>query len=77
MHERIKEHDRDICLSHTQTSAVSEHANATGHYPLWDKVTFIDRYPHWYTRRVKEAIHIGLHPNIINKNNARGSGVNK
>ena len=31
MHERIKEHDKDIRLSRTQTSAVSEHANKTGH----------------------------------------------
>ena len=34
---------------------------------IWDKVTFIDRDPHWYTRRVKEAIHIRLHPNNINR----------
>ena len=27
MHERIKEHDRDIRLASTQTSAISEHAN--------------------------------------------------
>ena len=46
MHERIKEHDRDIPLARTETSAVSEHANETGHYPLWDKVKFIDRHPH-------------------------------
>ena len=32
---------------------------------------FIDRDPHWYTRRVKEAIHIRLHPNNIN----RDSGI--
>ena len=31
----------------------------------------IDRDPHWYTRRVKEAIHIRLHPNNIN----RDSGI--
>ena len=71
MRERIKEHDRDIRLARTQTSAVSEHANETGHAPLWDKVKFIDRDPHWYTRRVKEAIHIRLHPNNIN----RDSGI--
>ena len=35
------------------------------------KVKFIDRDPHWYTRRVKEAIHIRLHPNNIN----RDSGI--
>jgi len=65
--DRIKEHDRDIPLVHTHTSAVSEHAHNTGHYPLWDEVQFIDRNLHWYTRRVKEAIHIRLHPHNINR----------
>ena len=69
MHERIKEHDRDIRLARTQSSAVSEHSNATGHYPLWDEVKFIDRDPHWYTHRAKEAIHISLHPDNINRDN--------
>ena len=58
-------------LSETHTSAVSEHAYKTGHYPLWDDVQFIDRELHWYSRRVKEAIHIRLHPNNIN----RDSGI--
>ena len=66
MHERIKENERDIQLSRTQTSAVSEHANKTGNYLLWDEVKFIDRDPHWYSRRVKEAILLRLHPNNIN-----------
>ena len=35
--------------SRIQHSAVSEHANNTGHYPLWDEVKFIDRDPHWYS----------------------------
>ena len=38
IHEWIKEHDRDIRLPRIQSSAVSEHSNATGHYPLWDEV---------------------------------------
>ena len=71
MRDRIKEHDRDIRLARTQTSAVSEYANETGHLPVWKEVKFIDRDPHWYTRRVKEAIHIRLHPNNIN----RDSGI--
>ena len=66
MQDRIKEHDRDIQLARTQTSAVSDHANETGHLPIWKEVKFIDRDPYWYTRRVKEAIHIRLHPNNIN-----------
>mgnify|MGYP000580325018 CR=1 FL=1 len=61
MRERIKEHDRDIPFARTLTSAVSEHANETGHIPIWSKVKFIDRDPHWYTRKVKEAMHIRLH----------------
>ena len=43
--------------------------NKTGHYPLWDEVKFIDRDPHWYSRTVKEATHIRLHPNNINRDN--------
>ena len=34
MQDRLKEHDRDIRLARTQTSAVSEHANETGHLPI-------------------------------------------
>ena len=45
---------------------LSTDAHNTGHYLLWDEVKFIDRDPHWYTLRVKEAIHIRLHPNNIN-----------
>ena len=69
MQERIKEHDRDIRPARTQTSAVSGHANKTGHHPLWNEVKFIDRDSHWYTRRVKEAILIRLHPDNINRDN--------
>ena len=42
MQDRIKEHDRDIRLARTETSAVLEHANNTGHKPLWNEVKFID-----------------------------------
>ena len=58
---------RLVRLARTQTSAVSEPAHNTGHYPLWNEVKFIDQDPHCYTRRVKEAIHIALHPKNINR----------
>ena len=64
MNDRMKEHDRDIRLARTQTSAVSEQANEMGHLPIWKEVKLIDHDPHWYTRR---AIHIRLHPNNINR----------
>ena len=71
MQNRIKEHDRDIRLARIETSTVSEHTHDTGHKPLWNEVKFIDRDPYYYTCRVKEAIHIRLHPNNIN----RDSGI--
>ena len=45
MQERMKEHDRDIRLARTQNSAVSEHANGTGHKPLWNetKLPLVDK----------------------------------
>ena len=55
MRERIQEHDRDIRFARTETSAVSERPKETGHISIWSKVKFIDRDPHWYTRRVKET----------------------
>ena len=58
MQKRIKEHNS---FTHTQTSAVLEHAHETSHYLIWDEVKFIDWDPHKYTSRVKEAIHIKLH----------------
>ena len=46
MHERIKEHDRDIRLARNQTFAVSEHANKTWYFPIWNEVKFTDHDPH-------------------------------
>ena len=47
------------------------HANKTWHYPLWEEVKFIDRYPHCYSRRVKKVTRTRLHHNNIN----RDSGI--
>ena len=71
MQDRIKEHDRDIRLARTETSAVSEHGHNTGHKSLCNEVKFFDRDPYYYTRRVKEAFHIRLPPFNVN----RDSGI--
>ena len=63
--------DRSTIKARTETSAVSEHAHSTGHKPLWKEVKFIDRDPYYYTRRLKEAIYMRLHPDNIN----RDSGI--
>ena len=47
MQERTKEHDRDIRLARTQTSAVSEHANETGHLPIFNRDSGIEIRQAW------------------------------
>ena len=64
MHEQIEENGRDvrdIRLSRTQTSTVSEHTNKIRHHPQWNGIRVSDRDLNWYSRRVKEAILIRLH----------------
>ena len=63
LQERIKEHDRDI----RPYPDLRRFWTRDRHYPIWNEVKFIDRYPHLYTGRVKEAIHVRLDPNNINK----------
>nr|XP_054766797.1 uncharacterized protein LOC129273954 [Lytechinus pictus] len=69
--ERMKEHRRDVRLRRTDSSAVAEHAWDSDHPPNWDEVSCIASDKHWYTRRIKEAIQIRLHPSNIN----RDSGI--
>ena len=71
MQDRIKEHGWDIQLAYTQTSAISEHAQNTGHKLLWNEVDVVNcDSPNWYTGRVKETVHIGLQPNNSNWDSA-------
>ena len=56
MQDRVKEHDRDIRLAPTKTSAVSEHAHNTANKPLWDEVNFIDRDAYYYTQGSKRQL---------------------
>jgi len=72
MKERIKEHDRDIRLARTQTSAVSDRPTKLGAFSFGTRlIKFIDEGIHWYTRGDKKAIHLRPHPNNIN----RDSGI--
>ena len=53
-----------IRLARTEASTVSEYTHNTG--PLWNELN-IDRDPYYHTRKVKESIHIRLHPDNINR----------
>ncbi|XP_022104795.1 uncharacterized protein LOC110986850 [Acanthaster planci] len=57
--ERIKEHQCDVRLSRVDSSAVA--------------VQCVDQDQHWYTRRIKEAIHICLNRHSINREAASTS----
>ena len=67
MQDRIKEHDSGLLIRKPRKFRST--LTKRGIFLFGKK--FIDRDPHWYTRRVKEAIHIRLHPNNIN----RDSGI--
>nr|XP_054766136.1 uncharacterized protein LOC129273118 [Lytechinus pictus] len=67
--ERMLEHRRDVKHRRIDSSAVAEHAWNADHPPNWDEVSCIAQDKHWYTRRVKEAIQIRLHPNNVNRDN--------
>ena len=54
-------------LSRVESSAVAEHTRGAGHHPNWDGMQCVDQDQHWYTRRVKEAIHICLNRHNINR----------
>ena len=67
LEEGIKEQIREICLAHSQTSAFSGHTHETGRYLIWNEVKFIDQDLHCHTRRLKDAIHIRIHPDNLNR----------
>ncbi|XP_022104630.1 uncharacterized protein LOC110986762 [Acanthaster planci] len=70
--KRIKEHQCDMRLSCVDSSAVAKHTWGVGHHHNWDGVQCVDHDQHWYTRHIKEAIHIRLNQHSIN----RDSGIN-
>ena len=52
-------------------SAVAEHARNSGHAIDWSNTTVVDREPDWHHRGIKEAIHISLHPQNLNRDEGR------
>ena len=67
--EPIKGHIRHILFSGTQISGIYEHANEIRHYPLWDKLRFLEA-PFLTTVTpldFKKVMQIKLHPDNINR----------
>lgn len=52
-------------ISTTQTTAVSENALSIEHHTLCNEVKFLERVPHGYASRSKEAIPKRLHLDSI------------
>ena len=55
--QRIKEHQADTRLGHTERSAIAEHIHSTGHKVHWE-ARIIEKEQHGRRRKVKEALHI-------------------
>ena len=55
--QRIKEHQADTRLGHTERSAIVEHIHSTGHKVHWE-ARIIQKEQHGRRRKVKEALHI-------------------
>ena len=54
-----------------ENSAVQTHANTTGHEIRPDKAKILDKESNWYTRGVREAIHIKVHRSSLNRDVGR------
>lgn len=52
-----------ILKDRCKTESRSNSETSDTHVPRPPPFKFIDRYPIWQTRRVKEAIHMRLYPN--------------
>ena len=65
--ERIQEQHRDVRLMQIDHLAIAEHTYDADHLPQWSGVQCFVHDRHWYTRQVKEAIQIRLHPNTQNR----------
>ena len=65
--EIILEHRSDVRLMRTDNSAIAEHTYDADHLPNRIGVQCIAHDRNWYTRQVKEAIQIQLHPNTLSR----------
>ena len=65
--ERILEHRRDFRPMRPDNSSIAEHTYDADHLPNWSGVHCLTQDRHRYTRRVKHAIKIRLHPKTLNR----------
>ena len=64
---RIKEHQKAVKILDTQKSAVAEHVAMSSGRPCWEGTTILTQEPHWFKRRMKEALLIKRN-DCINQN---------
>ena len=64
---RTKEHQRHLRLAQPEKSAVAEHSVSEDHAIQWKETKLLCRARGYWDRLVKEAIHIRLNPNNINR----------
>ena len=62
--QRVQEHKCLVRQGDTSLSALAEHT-WKDYYPI--DCTILDGHPHLQQRLILEAIHIGTHPNLLNR----------
>ena len=64
---RLKEHQRAVCQSKIDNSALSEHACRTKHSIAWDDSKIVTTNQRYHQRRCLEAWHINRTVNALNR----------
>ena len=64
---RIKQHRDAVRKGLTDRSAVAEHVWSLQHSISWDEVEILDQDPSTKSRRIKKALHIRQHSNLMNR----------
>jgi len=72
---RKKEHMANVRLDKTDSSALAEHANSTGHDIAWENSSLVEQEPRWLHRKWKEACYICCNENSILSNRDNGRNI--
>lgn len=62
---RIKEHKKLVRLGETDKSRIAQHAWEEEHRIEWEHTTILDREDNHTKRKLKEAAHMAITPNVI------------
>ena len=72
--KRVEEHKKAV-KGCDESNGVAKHAWEHSHHPNWDAVKILDKESNWHRRKIKEALHMKLHPKAFSEPSARPSST--